>query len=111
LAKQHEEIYQPGRDEPLRLPADNPGLQLLTKLRDEAHRFAVTYHRNLRSRRMHISALDKVEGLGPARRRTLLRAFGSVEALLQVSETDLAAMEGIGPVLAQRIQKELRKNR
>jgi excinuclease ABC subunit C len=111
LAKQHEEIYQPGREEPLRLPLDNPGLQLLTKLRDEAHRFAVAYHRNLRSRRMHVSALDKVEGLGPARRRTLLRSFGSVEALLQVSEEDLAAMEGIGPVLAKRIQKELRKNR
>jgi excinuclease ABC subunit C len=111
LAKQHEEIYQPGREEPLRLPAESPALQVLIRLRDEAHRFALAYHRSLRSRRMQVSALDKVEGLGPSKRRTLLRSFGSVEALLQVSETDLAAVEGIGPKLAQRIQKELRKNR
>ncbi|NTV52324.1 MAG: excinuclease ABC subunit UvrC [Candidatus Firestonebacteria bacterium] len=110
LAKQHEEIYQPGRIEPLRLPLESPALRLLTRLRDEAHRFAVAYHRRLRSRRMHVSALDKVEGLGLAKRRTLLRSFGSVEALLQVSEDDLAAVAGIGPVLARRIQKELRKN-
>jgi excinuclease ABC subunit C len=111
LAKQHEEIYQPGREEPLRLPPENPALQLLTRLRDEAHRFALAYHRRLRSRRMQVSALDQVEGLGPAKRRTLLRSFGSVEALLQVSEQDLAAVTGIGPILAKRIQKELRKKR
>jgi excinuclease ABC subunit C len=110
LAKKYEEIYQPGRAEPLRLTSDSPALKLLIKLRDEAHRFAIAYHRKLRGKRMHVSLLDPVEGLGPAKRRSLLRTFGSVEALLQVNEADLAALPGIGIELARKIQKVLRKS-
>ena len=108
LAKKHEEIYLPGRERPLRLAAGHPALALLIRLRDEAHRFAVAYHRRLRSKRMHASVLDRVEGLGPVKRRDLLRTFGSVEALLRVSPDDLAARPGIGPVLAERIQAAIR---
>lgn len=109
LAKQREEIYLPGQAEPLRLSEDSRALNVLTRLRDEAHRFAVAYHRKLRSRRMSVSALDRVAGLGPTRRRTLLRTFGSVEAILQVPEPEIAAVPGIGPELARRIVRMLRR--
>jgi excinuclease ABC subunit C len=109
LAKKHEEIYLPNASRPLRLLPGSPALQLLTRLRDEAHRFAVAYHRKLRGKRMHASVLDEVKGLGASRRQHLLRTFGSVEALLQVAESDLAAQPGIGPVLARRIQAVIRK--
>jgi len=107
LAKQEEEIYRPGVSEPLRLPKSSRALQFLTRIRDEAHRFAITHHRKLRSKRMRLSELDKIEGLGPARRRALLRTFGSVEALLQVPEEELAAVPGIGPALAAKIRQFL----
>jgi excinuclease ABC subunit C len=107
LAKQEEEIYRPEQPVPLRLPKDSRALHVLMRLRDEAHRFAVAYHRKLRGRRMSVSALDRVPGVGQARRRTLLRAFGSVEAILQVPEAELAAVPGIGPELAQRIRRRL----
>lgn len=109
LAKKEEEIYLPGRKQPLALPKSSPALKFLMRLRDEAHRFAVSYHRNLRTKRMHVSSLDAVPGLGAERRRALLRAFGSVEALLSVTEAELAKVEGIGPELAKRIQQTLRK--
>ncbi len=111
LAKKREEIYRPGSKEPLRLPLESPAIQLLTQLRDEAHRFAISYHRKVRGKRMQLSVLDKVEGLGPAKRKILLRTFGSVEALLQVSETDISALPGINLELARRIQSILKKER
>ncbi len=107
LAKAFEEIYQPGQARPLRLPERSGSLHFLTRLRDEAHRFAVAYHRRLRSLRMSVSALDRIPGVGPAKRRLLLRTFGSVDALLQVPEEELAAVEGIGPELARRIRRLL----
>lgn len=107
LAKQEEELYRPEEPLPLRLPKDSRALHLLMHLRDEAHRFAVAYHRRLRGRRLSVSALDRVPGVGPAKRRTLLRAFGSVESLLQVPEEELAAVPGIGLPLARRIRQRL----
>jgi excinuclease ABC subunit C len=107
LAKREEEIYLPGLSEPLRLAKASRALHFLIQLRDEAHRFAINYHRKLRGRRMRLSELDKIEGLGPAKRRLILRTFGSVEALLQVQEEELAGLPGIGPVLARKIREFL----
>ncbi|MCD4813362.1 excinuclease ABC subunit UvrC [bacterium] len=109
LAKKEEEIYLPSQKKTLRLPKSSKALKVLTNLRDEAHRFAVTYHRKLRGRRMKLSHLDHITGLGKVRRTQLLRQFGSVAALLEVSETELAAVAGIGRDLAGRIQQVLRK--
>jgi excinuclease ABC subunit C len=81
LAKRFEEVYVPGRDEPVRIPRDSEALYLLQQVRDEAHRFAITYHRKLRDQRMTRSVLDDVPGLGPTRRRRLLKEFGSVKKL------------------------------
>lgn len=108
LAKKEEEIYQPNRSEPLLLPKTSASLKLLTRLRDEAHRFAVTYHRRLRSQRLQVSKLDQVRGVGPVKRRELLKAFGSVDAILQVPEVELATFPGIGSELAKKIIKTLK---
>ncbi|MBN1596222.1 excinuclease ABC subunit UvrC [candidate division FCPU426 bacterium] len=109
LAKKEEAVYLAGQKEPLLLPKNSQALGFLTRLRDEAHRFAITYHRHLRGRRMKLSDLDLVPGLGVKRRRVLLRAFGSVESLLQVDTAELAKVEGIGLALARRIQDTLKK--
>jgi excinuclease ABC subunit C len=92
LAKRFEEVYLPGRAEPVRIPRDSEALYLLQQVRDEAHRFAITYHRSLRDKAMTRSVLDDVAGLGPTRRRRLLKQFGSVKALRQLSEEDLVAL-------------------
>ena len=90
LAKRMEEVYLPGQPEPLRLPRDAEALYLLQQVRDEAHRFAITYHRNLRSKRMVDSILDEVEGIGPTRKRALLRRFGSLKRIREATEVELA---------------------
>lgn len=92
LAKRFEEVHLPGRDEPVRIPRDSQALYLLQQVRDEAHRFAITYHRQLRARKMTRSALDDVPGLGPARRKRLLREFGSVKRLRELEESELVAL-------------------
>ena len=92
LAKRFEEVYLPSRPEPVRIPRDSEALYLLQQVRDEAHRFAITYHRQLRDKRMTKSVLDDVPGLGPARRRRLLKEFGSVKRLRELSEADLVAI-------------------
>jgi excinuclease ABC subunit C len=109
LAKKEEEIYLPEQKNPLALPKSSRALKVLMRLRDEAHRFAVSYHRKIRSKRMTLSDLDQVAGLGPEKRKAILRVFGSVDALLQVSEQELAKVEGVGPELAERIQQTLKK--
>ncbi len=81
LAKRFEEVYLPGADDPLRIPRDSEALFLLQQVRDEAHRFAITYHRKLRAKKATRSVLDDVPGLGPTRRSRLLREFGSVKQL------------------------------
>ncbi|MBK5267200.1 MAG: excinuclease ABC subunit UvrC [Acidimicrobiia bacterium] len=85
LAKRMEEVYLPGSSEPVRIPRDEPALYLLQRVRDEAHRFAITYHRSLRGKRMVDSVLDEVAGVGPTRKKALLRTFGSLKRLREAS--------------------------
>jgi excinuclease ABC subunit C len=108
LAKRLEEVWLPGDDSPLVLPRSSEGLYLLQRVRDEAHRFAITYHRAKRSKALAVSELDSVPGLGPARRATLLRHFGSVRKIAAASQHDLAAVPGIGPRLASAVLATLR---
>jgi len=102
LAKRLEEIVRIGVD-PLRLPRRSPALKLLQRIRDEAHRFAITYHRSLRSRAARASTLERVPGLGPKRRAILLRQFGSVARLKRQPVGAIAAVPGIGQRMAARI--------
>jgi excinuclease ABC subunit C len=102
-----EEVFVPERSDPIPLAAGSPAYHLLQRVRDEAHRFAVTYHQKVRSRRAVRSALDEVEGVGPARKRALLRKFGSVKAMRDASAEDLAAVAGVGPGLAERIKRAI----
>lgn len=107
LAKREEEIYLAGRSEPLRLPRRSPALRLLQRIRDEAHRFAVEYHRALRGKRALRSALDGIPGVGRTRRDALLAAFGSVAVVRRASISEIAAAPGIGPRLAAKIHEAL----
>jgi excinuclease ABC subunit C len=107
LAKEREELFLPNRPDPIVLPRTSQGLYLVQRIRDEAHRFAVTYHQNVRSRRAIRSLLDEIPGVGPARKRALLRKFGSVRAMQQAPVDDLAAVAGVGPALAGRIKEAL----
>ncbi|HEC24108.1 MAG TPA: excinuclease ABC subunit UvrC [Chloroflexi bacterium] len=107
LAKQREELFVPDRDRSIVLPRRSQGLYLLQRIRDEAHRFAITQHRKRRLKRGLASQLDSIPGIGPARRRALLSAFGSVKAIREASEEELAAVPGIGPELAATIKSLL----
>ncbi len=104
LAKEREEIYRPRTDRPLRLPDDSPALRLMQRLRDEAHRFALGYHQKLRRRRSLATLLEEIPGIGPKRRRALLKQFGSLEAIRQASLQELAAVEGMNEVVAQKVR-------
>ncbi len=103
LAKEHEEIFLPGQSEPLRLPETDEGRLLLQRLRDEAHRFAVAYHRQLRSRGQVASELDQIPGIGQARRNSLLKTFGSLSRIRAASLAELAA----APKMNQKAAQEL----
>ena len=103
LAKREEEIYLPGESDPVRLPRSSAGLKLLQRIRDEAHRFAITYHRRLRRRETLRSVLDEIPGIGAVKRRSLLAHFGSAEAVARARPEDLVAVPGIGPRDAERI--------
>ncbi len=107
LAKENEEIFLPGRPEPVVLSRSSPGLQLLERLRDEAHRFAVTYFQQVHRRRTFGSALEGVPGIGPKRRRALLRAFGSVRAIREAPVAELAAAGKITETLARAVKEAL----
>ena len=109
LAKRIEEVFIPGRAEPLRLAHDTPELQLLQRVRDEAHRFAITHHRIRRDKAMTTSILDELPGVGPARKRALLTHFGSPEAILAASREELEAVPGLPGKLAGRVYRELHK--
>jgi excinuclease ABC subunit C len=107
LAKRLEEVWIPGEDFPLVLPRTSEGLYLLQRVRDEAHRFAITYHRQKRSKRMTASALDGIPGLGEARRKALLRHFGSLRRLKAATSEEVAEVPGIGRRTAQAIAAAL----
>jgi excinuclease ABC subunit C len=107
LAKREEEVYLPGQPEPLVLPRNSQGLFLLQRIRDEAHRFAVSYHQKVRARQGIASQLDQVPGIGPRRRKLLMDRFGSLAAIRQASLDELAALPGITHGLAERLKSEL----
>ena len=104
LAKQMEEIYTPAGSQPLRLPRTSPALHLIQRLRDEAHRFANTYHQKLRQRRIKESVLDELPGFGGKRKLALLQHFGSIQRLRTASVEDIAAVPGVGPKLAAMLK-------
>lgn len=107
LAKRLEEVWLPEQDLPVVLPRSSQGLFLLQRLRDEAHRFAITHHRQRRSRAMTASELDAVPGLGPVRRKALLAAFGSVKRLREADLQQIASVPGIGPSVAASVIEAL----
>ena len=107
LAKQQEELFQPEHSEPIRLPLDSAALFLVQRVRDEAHRFAITFHRVVRKKDAFASALDGISGLGPARRRALLRQFGSVENIRSASLDELTSVKGITRPVAAAIKEML----
>jgi len=107
LAKEREELFLPDRPDPIVLPATSPALYLVQRLRDEAHRFAITYHRDLRARRTVRSAFDDLPGVGPKRKRELLKVFGSIKRVRDAPVEQIAAVPGIGPALAARIKATL----
>jgi excinuclease ABC subunit C len=104
LAKRLEEVWLPDQEDPVILPRSSEGLYLLQRVRDEAHRFAITHHRSRRSRSMVESVLDDVPGLGEVRRKTLLKHFGSLKKLRDASADDIALVPGIGPRTAGAIK-------
>ena len=110
LAKEFEEIYRPGRALPLQLPADSGALRLLQRIRDEAHRFANTYHQLLMKKRIGESILDDCPGVSQNRKNILLRRFGSVKRLRQASVEEIAATEGIGSKLAEDVHRFLQRH-
>jgi excinuclease ABC subunit C len=107
LAKRLEEVWLPGEAFPVILPRSSEGLYLLQRVRDEAHRFAITYHRQRRSKRMTASVLDAIPGLGEARRKALLVKFGSLKRLAAATPEEIAAVPGIGPRTAEAIAAAL----
>jgi excinuclease ABC subunit C len=107
LAKQHEELFLPGRPAPVLLPDGSQALFLVQRVRDEAHRFAITYHRAVRGKRSLESSLDSVPGVGPRRKRDLIRHFGSVKELRNAGVDEIAKLPGIGPKTAVAIKDYL----
>src|SRR6266536_1298680 len=109
LAKRVEEVFVPGRPDPIRLAAHSPGLQLLQRIRDEAHRFAVGFHRQRRDTRSFASIFDELEGVGPVRRRALLQHFVSAERFLAASQEELEGVAGVPAKTARSIYAQLHK--
>jgi excinuclease ABC subunit C len=107
LAKENEWLYVPGNPDPIVLPPGSGGLHLVMRIRDEAHRFAVTYHRQRRDKAMTKSALDTLSGVGPVRKKRLLTAFGSVSAIKRASVDEIAAIKGVTANLASQIKSAL----
>jgi excinuclease ABC subunit C len=109
LAKRIEEVFFPGRREPLRLAHDTPELQLLQRVRDEAHRFAITHHRSRRDKAMTESVMDDLPGIGPARKRALLKHFGSPEAVLAAPRDALESVPGVPQKVARELYAHLNR--
>jgi len=109
LAKRIEEVFVPGRPDPIVLPEQSPGLHLLQRIRDEAHRFAITFHRQRRDTAARESMFDQLEGVGPVRRRALLQHFGSAERIATASQEELEGVPGVPARTARRIYEQLHK--
>jgi excinuclease ABC subunit C len=109
LAKRIEEVFVPGRSEPVLLDRSSAGLQLLQRIRDEAHRFAVGFHRQRRDARSFASIFDDLQGVGPARRRALLRHFGSAERFVAATQEELEGVPGVPARTARSIYAQLHK--
>jgi excinuclease ABC subunit C len=107
LAKRFEELYVPGRAAPIVLPRRSQALYLVQRIRDEAHRFAITYHRSVRGKRALASVFDEVPGIGPARKRALLKRFGSVRRIREASVEEVAETPGVGREVAERLKERL----
>ena len=107
LAKEHEWLYVPGNPDPIVLPPNSAALHLVMRIRDEAHRFAITYHRQRRGKAMTRSALDALAGVGPVRKKRLLTAFGSLHAIKRASVDEIAAVKGMTPALAAQVKAAL----
>ena len=104
LAKENEEVFIPGDHKPVYLPKNSPALHILQRARDEAHRFAISYHRRLRRKESITSALDYISGIGPRRKKALLKKFGSIEAIKEASLEELSQTVGITPALARKVK-------
>ena len=107
LAKENEWLFVPHTPEPIILPRDSQALYLVQRIRDEAHRFAVTYHRNLRSKSSLRSPIDSVNGIGPKRKRMLMRKFGSLNGIKQASIDEIAAVPGMTRSLALLVKQSI----
>jgi len=107
LAKEQEEIFLPGRKDSIMLPRDAQSLFLVQRIRDEAHRFAVTFHRTRRSKATFHSKLDDIPGIGPKKKKALIKSFGSVKGVKEASIEDLTAVEGITTQLATQLKSGL----
>lgn len=107
LAKEHEWLYLPGQSDPIVLPPNSAALHLVMRVRDEAHRFAITYHRQRRAKAMTHSALDALAGVGPVRKKRLLTAFGSLAAIKRAGVDEIAAVKGMTPALAAQVKAAL----
>jgi excinuclease ABC subunit C len=109
LAKRIEEVFVPGRSDPIVLPRESPGLQLLQRIRDEAHRFAITFHRQRRDVAARASMFDQLDGVGPVRRRALLQHFGSAERVVEATQEELEGVPGVPAKTARRIYAQLHR--
>ncbi|MBV8727669.1 MAG: excinuclease ABC subunit UvrC, partial [Candidatus Eremiobacteraeota bacterium] len=107
LAKEHEWLYLPGQPDPIVLPPNSAALHLVMRVRDEAHRFALAYHRQRRGKAMTTSALDALKGVGPMRKKRLLRRFGSIAAIKRANLDEIAAVKGMTSSLASRVKSAL----
>ncbi|MFO0704800.1 MAG: hypothetical protein U0517_02360 [Candidatus Andersenbacteria bacterium] len=106
LAKREEELFVPNKADSVRLPAGSSELHLVQRMRDEAHRFAITFHRQVRGKRSRRSVLDEIVGIGPAKKRLLIQKYGTVSAIADASETELGKL--IGKKAAHELSQQLR---
>ena len=107
LAKENEEVFIPGDPKPVYIAKDSPALHILQRARDEAHRFAISYHQKLRHKEAITSTLDNIPGIGPRRKKALLRKFGSIQAIKEASSEELSQTEGITSAIAQKVKEYL----
>jgi excinuclease ABC subunit C len=108
LAKSDEEVFVPWDDTPVVLPSGSASLYLIKQVRDESHRFAITFHRELHDKAMTVSVLDEIEGVGPKRKKAIMSHFGSMKRLRSASVDDIASVKGVSRSLAEDIYQELR---